>query len=296
MAVKVAEYLGQRTDVDQPQIKPTALNPGVAPTCPFMGGPCTKLKGKKSYPPVCSVRTDSGNLFAVCSDRLIPAKANVLTAQHVDLLGQVGEELFPSVPDESILFKRQQGVRVVDGTVYLDYVLVAHDASFQGRRAAIVEVQGGGETSNTGTISEHIAKWADSKNRSNELLRESFVNVGLIPDNAWKRQLRQILRKAPLARRFNGAFALVMGPTLFDYVVRSVPSGRSWYPEREVALIEVKETVNRNPGPIPLQVGQALFMTYPEFITAVSEPELPDDLVNPFLGSFLSLHNKQVTL
>ncbi|HFV6845753.1 TPA: hypothetical protein ACH9Z0_005135, partial [Escherichia coli] len=52
MAVSIAEYLGQRTDVDQ-QIVPVAK--GTQIQCPFMDRTCDKAsKVKNPTPPVCS--------------------------------------------------------------------------------------------------------------------------------------------------------------------------------------------------------------------------------------------------
>ncbi len=295
MPVGIAEYLGQRTDVDAPQIRPSVLNPTIAPTCPFMGGPCSKLVGQKSYPPVCSVRSDSDQLFVVCSDRLVPAKSNVLTSDHLNILGQVASCLFPDADDKDVGFRRQVGQKVGGGKVYLDYVMRVNSNAIIGRQMAIVEIQGGGETSNTGTLSKHVDQWTASTARTNEYLRKSFPKVGLIPDNAWKRQLRQVFRKAPLASRFGGGFALVMGPTLFDYVLRTVPNGMEWYEGWEVALIELVEVPGKQPGPIPFSTGRALFMSYQQFISDVTQSPLPDDVKNPFLGTYTTMVNSTFT-
>lgn len=294
MPVRIAEYLGQRTDVDEPAIRPTALKPNVAPTCPFLGQPCTKLTGKKSYPPVCSVRKGNGSLFVVCSDRIVPARSRTLTVDHLNLLGSVSAILFPEAIDDKITFKRQSGIKLPDGVVYLDYVLRVADDAYPGRKAAIVEIQGGGETSNTGTLTSHVESWAQTPGRTNEQLRELHSKVGIIPDNAWKRQLRQIFRKAPIAARFDGAFALVLGPNLFDYVVRSVSEGTDWFPDWEVALVEVVEKADDRAGSIPLRTGRSVFMTYKDFVMSVSEGVLPADLQNPFKGQFTSMTNVQV--
>jgi hypothetical protein len=292
MPARIAEYLGQRTDVDLPVIRPTALNPDIAPTCPFMGGPCSKITGEKSYPPVCSVRTDQG-LFVVCSDRLIPAKSHVITAQHVELLAEVADKLYPGIPDEHVGYRRQLGLRVSGGAIYLDYVLALKPGTaFAGRPYAIVEIQGGGETSNTGTLTKHVKAWSETAGRNNELLRMRFPKVGIIPDNAFKRQLRQVFRKAPLAKKFGGAFALVLGPTLFDYFIFGMDEAHGWYAEWEVALVEVVEVEDNRPGPIPLKTNRTLFMSYDAFVKYMTDAPIPDTTINPFHGSYRSTHNE----
>ncbi|HFV8134082.1 TPA: hypothetical protein ACIAAO_005728, partial [Escherichia coli] len=69
MAVSIAEYLGQRTDVDQ-QIVPVAK--GTQIQCPFMDRTCDKAsKVKNPTPPVCSVNRPGfpGECF-ICELRL----------------------------------------------------------------------------------------------------------------------------------------------------------------------------------------------------------------------------------
>lgn len=69
MGVSVAEYYGQRTDIDTPVIHPVK---GQLP-CPFTcGNTCKKLKS--GNPPVCSVRKADGTLWIVCSERLCATK------------------------------------------------------------------------------------------------------------------------------------------------------------------------------------------------------------------------------
>ncbi len=58
MAITVAEYFGQRTDIDNPKIVPIKI-----PTkCPYMNDICMKLKSSTPKPPICSVR----NLMVKC--------------------------------------------------------------------------------------------------------------------------------------------------------------------------------------------------------------------------------------
>ena len=49
MPVAVAEYLGQRTDLDTPVIEPVAYN--AVSACPFMAASCSKVKmGARARP------------------------------------------------------------------------------------------------------------------------------------------------------------------------------------------------------------------------------------------------------
>ncbi|NOG39065.1 MAG: hypothetical protein HND43_06680 [Armatimonadetes bacterium] len=257
-----------------------------------MGGPCSKITGSKSYHPVCSVRTASGEFFPVCSDRLVPAKARVLTSEHLEILAQVASALFPGVDESSVGFRRQVGSQLGEKRqVYLDYVLSLNETPFIGRSRVILEVQGGGETSNTGTISNHVTQWMDQPERTNEMLRQPQNHVNIIPNNAWKRQLEQVFRKAPLARAFGGGFALVMGSVLYEYVRRSVKSGSTWYPDWDVALVELAEQPSSATKSVAVSAGRSVFMSYSDFVASVSENDDVDRLRNPFQGVYTTLHN-----
>jgi hypothetical protein len=297
MAVKIAEYLGQRVDCDLVEIEYSAPNPKFAPTCPFMGGPCSKLKGKLSHHPVCSVRTDS-EYFAVCPDRILPANTKFVTPQHISLLRQLSEVLFPTTQSRNIGYKRQQGIKLgPKRTVYLDYVLALSESRPDKITKVIVEIQGGGETSNTGTITRHIYDWADSDLKTNAQLRKSLSGVGLIPNNAWKRQLEQIIRKLPYAKKFGGSFCLAMGTVLYDYVLANAPGGTEYYNDWEIAFVEIAEEVeNPRIGPVPLKVGRSRFISFDDFLLALSTHELSDELRNPFAGEYLTLTNEQFEL
>lgn len=65
MAVSIAEYLGQRTDVEH-QIVP--VSKGTLAQCPFMDRTCDKVS--KNNHPVCSVRKPDGTIWIVCEHRL----------------------------------------------------------------------------------------------------------------------------------------------------------------------------------------------------------------------------------
>lgn len=296
MAVSVAEYLGQRTDVDQPSILPTTIGARPAPTCPFVGAPCSKLNRSNAQQPVCTVRTSDGRPWVVCTDRLIPSRSKSITPYHTAILGGVAERLFPGADPIDIGFKAQQSITMDDGKrVVLDYALRTRDEQFEGRSRAILEIQGGGETSSTGYISKHVKNWAEGKPRTNEILRQSIGKAGIIPNNAWKRQLEQMFRKVPIALRFNAGFALVMGEVLFDYISGTLGARNEYHPDWEIALISIAETPSEQSGAIRLDnVVNSTFLTFEQFIQAISNFPLPEDMGNPFEGDFRTLANEHL--
>jgi hypothetical protein len=296
MALSVAEYLAQRTDVDTPSIYPTTLGERPAPMCPFVGTTCSKLDRTNPQQPVCTVRTPDGRPWIVCTNRLIPSKTNTITPYHTAVLGGVAEILFPGADPVDIGFKPQQGVTMDDGKrVVLDYVLRTREEQFHGRSKAILEIQGGGETNSTGFITRHLQVWAASRPRNNELLRQTVPQASPIPNNAWKRQLEQMFRKVPIALRFNAGFALVMGELLYNYVSGGLGASGDYSHEWEIALISIGETPSAQNGPLRIdRVVNSSFLSFDQFIHAVRNFPLPDEMVDPFAGDFRSLANEQL--
>ena len=298
MPTSIGEYLGRRTDIDDPPIYPSALKPKVVPTCPFMGKECSKLKGKLSLHPVCSLRAPDGRPWIVCTDRLIPAKANAITAHHISILAGVANLLFPGINVRDIGFRRQQEIRLKGKKkVVLDYAIRTREIVSGVRSKAILEIQGGGESSSTGNITRHVVAWSKENPATNEFLRQGIPTVGIIPNNAWKRQLEQIFRKVAVARRFDAGFALVMGEVLYDYVIDILGGGREYFPGWDVSLFSIGETLGQQPGAIAIdRVNKASFVTYDEFIRAVSNFPMPKTLPDPFGGDFTTLTNEEFSI
>ena len=294
MPVSIGEYLAQRTDVDTPSITPTSLNPRVIPTCPFMGKGCSKIK--KRQHPICSMRALNGKPWIVCTDRLIPAQTNTITPYHIAALNSVAQTLFPNVYTGEIGYRRQVSMAVGKGKrVVLDYVLDARSAGHPGQNKVILEIQGGGETSSTGAMTRHVATWASERSPNNAMLRQNLQKVGIIPNNAWKRQLEQIGRKYAVAKRFGGTLALVMGEVFFEYVRNLFPQDCPYFPEWEIAFVSLSETASGQSGPIPIdRVSEAIFMTFENFISAViGNYQLPEKMSDPFDGVYTTFRNEE---
>lgn len=314
MPLSVAEYLGQRTDVLSPDIIPTTIGEGTTPTCPFSGVSCSKLASKNPKPPICTVRVtdknDASKPFIVCSDRLIPAKARALSPAHIAALASVTGVLFPSISTSDIGYRRQVGLSLSKHRLVLDYVLQVNPQVYfgLGPSKVILEVQGGGETNSTGVITRHVERWAKSSYPTNQILAQQLsveyirqvepqpkiTLPNIIPNNAWKRQLDQIIKKATLTRHFEGAFALVMGDVLYDYVKNSISIGKEYFAEWEIAFIGISERPTKEAGALPFdQVAKVAFMTYAEFMIALQDVKLLPSTPNPFLGEFTTLRNRK---
>ncbi|UTO75793.1 NotI family restriction endonuclease [Escherichia coli] len=139
MAVSIAEYLGQRTDVDQ-QIVPVAK--GTQIQCPFMDRTCDKAsKVKNPTPPVCSVRKPDGTVWIVCEHRLCSTRQkktvivngrkkqieNILVEHQRDILRKVAKLIYqdPELQDSEIGVRREVNIPLPDSdnSYHADYVM-----------------------------------------------------------------------------------------------------------------------------------------------------------------------------
>jgi hypothetical protein len=299
MKISIGEYWAQDPKTATQLITP--LQPGgpLLVECPFSGLPCSKLHSLDHAPehPICSVRVEDGDgsdgLYSVCRDRLLPIRTNGYWPPNIQVLASVAETLFPGAYPGDVGYRRQITVQVGSGKqVVLDYVLDA-PKFLTGKNRVILEVQGGGETSSTGSMTRHVAAWSLLRPPTNALLRRSVPKVGIIPNNAWKRQLEQITRKFPIAQRFGGVFALVMGELLLRYIRGLFPADCSYFPEWEIALLGVAETPSTTPGPIRIDhVQDALFLSFADFIAAVQDFPLPEAMPDPFAGTYTTMTNE----
>ncbi|HAW3252166.1 TPA: hypothetical protein JLS05_004594, partial [Escherichia coli] len=222
MAVSIAEYLGQRTDVEQ-QIVP--VSKGTLAQCPFMDRTCDKVS--KNNHPVCSVRKPDSTIWIVCEHRLCSTRQkktiisgertqlvdNVLVEHQRDILRKVAKLIYqdPELQDSEIGVKREVNIPLPDSdnSYHADYVM----RNFSGRGRVdevLLEMQGGGETSSTGAITRHIATWADLEIPTNEILRRP-VAANTIETNAWRRQQEQFLVKGNVVDQTGGKIVFAVG-------------------------------------------------------------------------------------
>lgn len=317
MSTWVSEYFGQRTDVDTPAIVPitipqksgnsiqwTADNP--CPTCPFTcGNPCKKLKSGKE--PVCSVRKSDGTLWINCSERLCSTKKDLpLNPHQKNILLQAGRHIFaPGVQPSDICVKREERLSVIEGTKYnADYVITLSTgrSDYSGPDRLILEMQGGGETTNTGVQSDHVKRWKRLSAYNNAFLREETA-TSTLETNAWRRQQEQFIVKGNIAMKtWKGyGIAFCVGTLLYDYLMDKLASANlpnlrdyNW----TLALIAFKEDTSQPiaPGPIPLTVDEnrLLYTNYQTFVQALINQGEPS--LDAFRGEFINLNNKKIDI
>lgn len=303
MGVTAAEYFGQRTDVDFPAINPIHDRDAM---CPFSAGnTCKKLKSGNQ--PICSVRKADGTLWIVCSDRLCATKKDIPLCEHQSrILFDIGKHIFdPSVTRNEICVKREERLNVVEGTKYnADYVisLSSGRTCFSGPDRMILEMQGGGETTNTGRLTQLVTEWEQNPNRTNAQLRRTS-EASTLETNAWRRQQEQFIVKGNIAMKtWKGyGIAFCVGTVLFDYLMNKLTSANlpdlkdyNW----TLALIAIREDISGQPeaGPIPLCVDDSrmLFTNYQTFVQALINQGEPS--LDAFRGKFINLNNEEVII
>ena len=95
--------------------------------------------------------------------------------------------------------------------------------------ACILEIQGGGETSSTKILSDHVTKWENGEavglddfpirvTRSGRL-----ATPGLIPANAWRRLQEQIIVKGGICVSSNKKFVAAIGKTIYLRLLEKLP-------------------------------------------------------------------------
>ena len=315
MGISVAEYYGQRTDVETPVIQPATIPPkkaeranweGKCPTCPFtLGNPCKKMNS--GYEPVCSVRKTDGTLWINCSDRLCATKKDLpLSSYQSNILLQVGKHIFsPDIQTNDICVKREERLSVIEGTNYnADYIITLKEgrSDYSGPDRLILEMQGGGETTNTGVLTSHVKAWRNLKDHSNAFLNGDTA-ASTLETNAWRRQQEQFIVKGNIAMKtWKGyGIAFCVGTLLYDYLMNKLATANlpdlkeyNW----TLALIAFKEdeSVPITSGPIPLVVDESrlLYTNYQTFVQALINQGEPS--LDAFRGKFINLNNETVNI
>lgn len=208
MAVTVAEYLGVDVQGAAP-IDPVSYSETATPSCPFRDGQCDKVA--QGLKPICSVRDGGGELWISCRHRLCATspKDKPLTQYQVDVLLQISQTLFGShLAASDIAVRREVPVRTEGRSPsYADYVMIPKASAAPGdfvRRnlgPVVLEMQGGGETSNTGSLTSQVDTWEKtaSPRTTISILKTTVSNVNTIEANAWRRQQEQFLYKGNVA-------------------------------------------------------------------------------------------------
>lgn len=317
MAVVVAEYLGQRTDTSR-QIEPIRISKTRGseekPTkqCPFKNSHCDKAK--RGDKPVCSIRdSETGKLWVVCEHRLCATnpKHSNLNEHQVSILHSIAKLIFGSaIPTQDVLVKREVPIKVTEDSDYsADYVMWRRNpqqtSPFNPDRAVVLEMQGGGETTNTGDLTTHIDNWELVGKANNGLLCQPVMKVAPLVTNAWRRQQEQFLVKGNVAMLTGGRMVFCVGSMIYDYLTQRFREGiladlreANW----TLALITFEEDTSNPSRPdcapysIPLRIDprRTLFTNYASFVQVLANQASPS--ASLFIGEYMDLTNQGVTV
>jgi hypothetical protein len=260
-------------------------------------------KNHKNLKPVCSVRKRNGDIWIVCRDRLCSTnKGIILTDYQKNILLSIAKDVFsPNIQNEHIFIKREVNIPVVGRTSYhADYIMSIKNFPDELRcsKNVVLEMQGGGETSSTGKITNHVNLWEKRKSRTNDFLSEE-INAGTIETNAWRRQQEQFIIKGNIASQTGGAIVFCVGSPLYDYLWQRVSTARlndlrnhNW----SMCLICFEEDKENQPqpGPIPLKINlsKVLFTNYITFVQTLINQGEPYPAM--FAGTFETLDGKTI--
>ena len=313
MTVVVAEYLGVRTDTGV-SIQPIPISknrgPEEKPTlpCPFKNSHCDKAK--RGDKPVCSVRDSStGKLWIVCSHRLCATspKRKALNDHQASVLHSVAKTIFsPTINKDDVIVKREVPIKVTDDSDYsADYVMW-RKAPPQNVSPVVLEMQGGGETTNTGELTQLIDSWdRPGSLPNNELLCTPVAGVAPLVTNAWRRQQEQFLVKGNVAMQSGGRMVFCVGSLIYDYLQLRFRAGiltdlrdDNW----TLALLTFEEdTANPTPpasAPNSIQLridaSRSLFTNYNSFVQVLTNQASPSRTL--FTGEYIDLTGSPTTV
>jgi hypothetical protein len=311
MGIRVSEYLGVRVD-SKNSIIPISANLGNDSEkirCPFRNDKCDKVKRKQH--PVCSVKdTRDNTLWLVCSHRLCstqPKNAPLNEHQKKILMDVAKYIYYPEINKSDVLVKREVQIPITNKSdYYADYVMYIRNprkiSPTISDCAVVLEMQGGGETSNTGKLSKHIKEWAESDEPSNTFLSQDVNNVSPLVTNAWRRQQEQFLVKGNVAMMSGGRMVFCVGTMLYDYLFERIRTGilmdlrgANW----TLAVIAFKEdTIGVPPAcapcsiPLTIDETRTKFTNYSAFVQALTNQGKPCDAM--FKGAYTSLVGDKV--
>lgn len=309
MAEMVAEYLG----VDPRKRTPIPIDSASKPVvpCPFRDGKCTKAQ--KGLAPICSVRNPkSDSLWIVCEHRLCAStpKESPLTDYQRAILGYLSDVIEPGWETSArVAVQREGKVRRKSGESNsddssADYLLVYLDSDGAQQhpriKPVILEMQGGGETSNTRAMTNHVQEWEHMEAPTSEHLMKS-TPISSIETNAWRRQQEQFLIKGSVATRSNGKLVFVVGSRLYDKLMgnlttppTNIPVDGGW----TLAVLGIVEDENgiglETSVKLAVDPARTLFTDYGSFARALTDqgqfdPEL-------FHGEYITLDGQHITL
>ncbi|MFB2880391.1 hypothetical protein [Floridanema aerugineum] len=219
MAVKIIEFLG---------INANGLSPSdvrlTEKICPYIGKTCKKIDRHNPQKPMCVVESTGGVPLIVCAHRLLSTNMQNHTNYQRSRLFEISELIFnDSIKLDDIEYKNEVTTKLKQRA---DFIL-------RDRRngdACILEIQGGGETSNTKILSDHVTEWENQKKVKLDDFPKRITNKGktvtpgLIPANAWRRLQEQLIVKGGICISSEKKFVVALGKTIYQHRLKNLPN------------------------------------------------------------------------
>ena len=294
--VSVAEYLGHAVPTSKDPIAPV-----VAARCPFADIECRKIaKDKKK--PVCSTRKSNGKIWITCRERLCSTNGETLTEHQRDILSKIACEVFDMEPDpDNVIYKKEVNLELPHGKrMRADYILGVRNKEYgrnRGPGRVIVEMQGGGSTSNTGIMTRYVDAWEKNINRTNKDLGKMLTSVGSIENDSWKRQQDQLMTKSHIANASGFGFVLCVGKALSDYIcdrlykLRDKQNMRNVDGRWDFVLLPMVETNDGDRIGFEVDEKDAFYTTFHEFTgMLISQGDAQTD---KFIGEFHTINGER---
>ncbi len=211
MSVNILEYLGKRTT---DSIVPWVLGDPIV-ECPFFDGPCAKISRRTPQKPICSVESD-GRLWITCEHRLLTSKNVPISHPYLsNRITEIAEILWGHPLNMSnVAVSREHNIAGFNA----DYVF-ALNPQWKVHNVPLrysMEVQGGGDTTQTGNLTRHVDAWESDRDGHQLDGNVSGVQPNVL--NVWKRMLSQLITKGLAATRMRQGVGCIIGDKLFDEI------------------------------------------------------------------------------
>ena len=218
MAVKIIEFLG---------INAHELNPSDSrlanKLCPYMGKTCKKIDRYGEQKPMCVVESTGGVPLIVCEHRLLSTDMQNPTPYQRSRLLEISKVIFEDgIEPQDLEYRYEVTTRLRQRA---DFIL----RDKRNGDACILEIQGGGETSSTRILTDHVTRWENGEN----VRLDDFpfrvtktgkkATPGLIPANAWRRLQEQLIVKGGICVSSDKKFVAAMGKTIYLHFLQKLP-------------------------------------------------------------------------
>ncbi|HBE20520.1 MAG TPA: hypothetical protein DDW51_23640 [Cyanobacteria bacterium UBA11367] len=218
MAVKIIEFLGMNAN------EINSSDPRLAnKLCPYINKTCKKIDRYGQQKPMCVVESKGGLPLIVCEHRLLSTDMENPTSYQRSRLLEISKVVFEDgIAAQDIEYKYEVTTKLRQRA---DFIL----RDKRNGDACILEIQGGGETSSTKILSDHITRWENGEN----VRLDDFpfrvtktgkkATPGLIPANAWRRLQEQLIVKGGICISSEKKFVAAMGKTIYLHLLGKLP-------------------------------------------------------------------------